>query len=81
MTLREQLLQLIPSWNIELDGPLSEETALITSGLFDSQALFTLMLWIEQQVGRPIDPASLDFVAEWNTVSHVVEFIERARRT
>jgi acyl carrier protein len=81
VTLREQLLELIRSWNLELDGPLSDDTALITSGLFDSQALFNLMLWIEQQTGRSIDPASLDFVAEWNSVRDVVGFIERARRT
>ena len=81
MTLREQLLQLIESWNVELDGPLSDDTALITSGTFDSQALFNLMVWIERQIGRSIDPASVDFVAEWNTVGDVVGFVERARRT
>ena len=81
MTLREQLLEVIRSWNLELEGPLSDDTSLITSGMFDSQALFNLMVWIEAQIGRPIDPASLDFVAEWNTIGDIVRFIERTRRT
>ena len=79
MTLREQLLELIQSWNVELDGPLCDDTALITSGIFDSQALFNLMVWIEQQIGCSIEPASVDFVVEWNTVGDVVGYIERAR--
>ena len=81
MTRRDQLLELIRGWNLQLDGPLTTDTPLITSGLFDSQALFNLMVWIEEQIGRPIDPASLDFVVEWNTVGDIVGFIERTRRT
>jgi acyl carrier protein len=81
VTLREQLVQLIQSWNLEIGGHLRDDTALITSGVFDSQALFNLMLWIEEQIGRPIDPASLDLVGEWNTIGDVVGFIERMRRS
>ena len=79
MNLRDQLLERIRSWNLEIEGPLRDDTALITSGIFDSQALFNLMLWIEEQVGRPIDPALVDLVDEWNTVGDVVGFIERTR--
>ena len=81
MNLRDQLLERIRSWNLEIEGPLRDDTALITSGIFDSQALFNLMLWIEEQIGRPIDPASLDLVGEWNTIGDVVGFIERMRRS
>jgi len=80
VTLSEQLVELIRSWHLEIDGHLRDDTALITSELLDSQALFNLMLWIEEQVGRPIDPASVDLVDEWNTIGDVVEFIERTRR-
>jgi acyl carrier protein len=79
VTIRDRLLEHIESWDLEIDGPLRDDTALITSGIFDSQALFKLMLWIEEQIGRPIDPASLDFVDEWNTIDNVVRFIERIR--
>lgn len=81
MTLREQLVELIRSWDLEIDGHLQDDTPLITSGMFDSQALFNLLLWIEEQIGCPIDPASLDLVDEWDTIADVVGFIERRRRS
>ena len=62
---------------MELDGELNEDTPLITSGLFDSLALFDLASWIEKQVNRPVDPASFNLVEEWNTISNIVNFIQK----
>jgi len=76
---QEELLQLIASWDLEMDGPVDTDTPLIASGLFDSLALFNLVVWIEQQVGAPIDPTAVDLAKEWDTVDDIVRFIERRR--
>ncbi len=81
MTLRDQLVALIRGFDLEMDADLRDDTALISSGLFDSQALFGLMLWVEEQTGGTIDPASLDLVQEWNTIADVVAFVEGRCRT
>jgi len=62
-----------------MDGPVDTDTPLIASGLFDSLALFNLVVWIEQQVGAPIDPTAVDLAKEWDTVDDIVRFIERRR--
>jgi acyl carrier protein len=79
VTLLDELLQLIRSWDLEFDGDLRDDTPLITSGVFDSLALFDLVAWVEKQCGGPIDPATLDVVSEWNTIANVVAFVERRR--
>ena len=62
-----------------MDGPLNADTPLIASGLFDSLALFNLMVWIEERVGAPIDPTAFDLSKEWDTVNDIVRFVERQR--
>lgn len=79
VTLRDELRQLIRSWDLEVDAALRDDTPLITSGVFDSLALFNLVAWIEEQCGCPIDPATFDVVGEWNTIADVVAFVERRR--
>ena len=79
MSPQEDLLALIRSWDVKLDGELGPDTPLIRSGLFDSLALFNLVLWIEQQIGAPIDPTALDLAEEWDTVRDVLRFIDRHR--
>jgi acyl carrier protein len=79
VTLRDELLEAIRSWDLEVDVDLLGDTPLITSGVFDSLALFNLVAWIEKQCGGPIDPATFDVVHEWNTIADVVAFVERRR--
>lgn len=74
---RSELVDLLVGWNV-LSGEDDREP-LITSGRLDSVALFDLSLWIEEQVGRPLDPATFDFSAEWDTVDAIVSFIDRVR--
>ena len=76
---QEELLALIASWDVPMDGPLDTDTPLIGSGLFDSLALFNLMVWIEERVGEPIDPTAVDLAKEWDTVDDIVSFIEEKR--
>jgi acyl carrier protein len=79
MSLRDQLLTTIESWNLEVPDGLQEDTPLIASGLFDSLALFNLTIWIEQQLGRPVDPTAFDLTREWATIGDVVRFVEDNR--
>jgi acyl carrier protein len=79
VTLRDQLRDVVGRWDLALDGALQDDTPLITSGIFDSLALFNLAAWVEEQCGGPIDPATFDVVREWNTIADVVAFVERRR--
>lgn len=67
----------IQSWDLNLAEPLRPDTPLIQSGLLDSLALFNLLMWVEDQIGEPIDPAALDLGKEWNSVNHIVAFVQR----
>jgi acyl carrier protein len=79
VTLRDQLVDLIGTFDVTSDGALRDDTPLITSGRFDSLALFNLAAWVEEQCGGAIDPATFDVVREWNTIADVVAFVERRR--
>jgi acyl carrier protein len=79
MTLREELVALIRTWNVDLGRDVHDDTPLITSGVLDSLALWNLVLWVEQRIGVSLDPASVDLVAEWDTVASLLSFLERRR--
>ena len=63
-----------------LSGQHRSAKDLATSGLFDSSALFNLVLWVEEKIGTPVDPTTFDLVKEWDTVTDVVSFIGKNRR-
>ena len=73
-------MALIEGWHLELPVQLRDDTSLIRSGLFDSLALFNLALWIETQIGAPVNPAALDLSREWDTLADILRYIERERR-
>ena len=73
--LRDELLALIKGWEIDLPTDLGDESPLIASGLFDSLALFNLILWIEAKTGRTIDPTSVDIAREWASVADVLRYL------
>lgn len=79
MSLRDQLVAAIHGWDVGLAGDLGDDVSLIRSGILDSVALFNLVLWVERQIGRPVDPTSFDLVNEWDTVDGVLRFIEQRR--
>jgi acyl carrier protein len=66
---------LLEATDVNLDGGLNEATPLINSGKLDSQSLFNLALFIEKEIGRPIDVATFDLAKEWNTIDDIVNFI------
>ena len=62
------------------DAPaITEETPLFGTGLLDSLALVHLVLWVEEQTGRPLDPRTFSIREEWTVVADVARFIDRAR--
>ena len=81
VALREELVALVRSWDLELGEAVRDDTSLIKSGVFDSLALWNLLLWVEKQIGRPVDPTSFDLIEEWDTVADVVRFLERQPAT
>jgi acyl carrier protein len=76
-TSHEELFALIESWSLELPSGFDHDTPLISSGLFDSLALFNLTLWIEAKIGRNIDPASVDIASEWDSMENIMRYLRR----
>ena len=78
-TLRTELRALIEGWDLDLDAGLRDDTSLIRSGVLDSVALFQLVLWLEEKLGKPVNPAEYDLIAEWDTIDDILGFIEKQR--
>ena len=73
--LRDELVGLIQTWS-SVPLSLDDDTSLIASGLLDSLALFNLILWIEQKTGRSIEPTSVNLVAEWDSITRILQYIQ-----
>ena len=58
---------------------LSDDAPLISSGLLESVALLDVALWVEDRIGGALDLADVDLVAEWNSMTAIVAFVERHR--
>jgi acyl carrier protein len=78
-SLRNELRTLLESWGLDLPSDLDDDASLITSGFFDSLALFNLILWVEQKIGRRLDPTSVDLIKEWDSIGSIVAYVRRAR--
>lgn len=59
--------------------PITGETPLFRTGLLDSLAIVHLIVWVEEQTGRPLDPRNFDPLEEWSVVSDVSRFVDRVR--
>ena len=76
----DELIHAISSWSIAAGDGVRRDTSLIVSGRLDSMALFQLLLWIEERIGRAIDVTAVDMGSEWDTVDAIVAYVERERR-
>jgi len=79
VSLHDELIALIEGWDLPLPGGVRRDTPLIGSGVFDSLALFSLLQWVEERVGAPVDPTEFDLAERWDTVDLVVQFVEERR--
>ena len=77
MSPKERLFKFIADLDVTVETELREDTPLVTSGIFDSLALFHLAEWIENEIGSPIDPTSFDIRKEWNTISDILNFVDQ----
>lgn len=76
MTVRDELIDFIQRCGLEGLGEITGDTALIASGLLDSLALFNLVVWVEERIGVPLDPTTVDLAVEWATVDELAHFVE-----
>ena len=79
MSTRDDVIALIESWNLTLPKNWDDDTSLVRSGIIDSLALYQLILWIEEQVGKPVDPTKFDLASELDTVKGITNFVEKNR--
>jgi acyl carrier protein len=55
---------------------LRPDESLIKSGIVNSLALFNMAIWIEQEIGSPIEFADINLPDDWDTIERIVAFIE-----
>ena len=77
--LRENLIKVIAGDNPEAIGELTETTSLIHSGLVDSVRLLEVALFVEREIGDPVDLSEIDMERDWDTLESILRFIETAR--
>lgn len=77
--LRNELRSAIAGWDQSGGVGLSDDTPLISSGRLDSFNLLRLVLWVEDEVGQPVDATRIDLAVEWDTVDRIVAFVARQR--
>ena len=80
MTPHDELIAAFATWSPALARDVARDTPLLSSGRLDSVALFQLLLWIEGQIGRPIDVTAIDMPSQWDTVNMIIAFVEREKR-
>ena len=74
--LEADLRRVILSASPELTD-LASRAPLISSGLLESTALLSVALWVEDQVGAPVELGEVDLTEEWDTLEGIVSFVER----
>ena len=77
MSIRDDLIALVGSWDLNLPETWDGDTSLVRSGILDSLVLYQLILWVEQRVGRPVDLTQFDLASELDTISSITRFVER----
>jgi acyl carrier protein len=56
-----------------------DNSSLVRSGILDSLALYQLILWIEKQIGKPVDPTQFDLANELDSITDILLFVEKNR--
>jgi acyl carrier protein len=79
--LHDELIVLLKAGNSDWVGDLTDDMSLITSGHLDSSGIYNLAIFIESQVGHEIDMSEFDLAKEWDTVNHILAFIDNQRQS
>lgn len=73
---RRRLLAVLAETNPELLDRSADTMSLIRSGLIDSLGLLNIALFVEAEIGGPVDDTALDPGHEWDTVVDILRFID-----
>lgn len=79
MSTRDDVIAFVESLNLTMPKNWDEDTSLVRSGIIDSLALYQLILWIEERIGKPVDPTKFDLASELDTVTSITDFVEKNR--
>jgi acyl carrier protein len=79
LSIGDDLSRVVESWNLRMPNQWDGNTSLIRSGILDSLALYQLILWIEEQTGKPVDPTQFDLASELDSITDILRFVERNR--
>jgi len=74
---RQRLMRFLIDSGRVSQGDLDANLPLITSELIDSVTLFELAMWVEEEIGRPLDLTQLALPDGWDTVDRIIAFIEQ----
>jgi len=74
---RTALIAFLKSRDVLLPEGWDDDTSLVRSGILDSLALLDLILWLEQRLGRPIDPTAIELAAELDSLRDILAFLAR----
>ncbi len=74
-----RLLEYLRSPEFALGCEIEADTPLLDSELLDSLGLFRLAMWIEEELGAPVELGAVDVVRDWNTVDRVATYIKKQR--
>ncbi len=75
--MRQRLMRFLIDSGRVTQGDLDASLPLITSELIDSVTLFELAMWVEEEIGRPLDLTQLALPDGWDTVDRIIAFIEQ----
>ena len=79
--LREALVRLLEENVDNNSADFLPDEPLITSGRINSLILVQLTLWIEEQVGAPLDFTRVELPKAWDTIDRIVAFVEKIRNS
>jgi acyl carrier protein len=77
MTVRDRLITFIAESIPEVSGEIKPDQSLVKSGLFNSLLLFKLIIWIEGEIGSPLDLAEVDIPNQLDNVDDILAFISK----
>jgi acyl carrier protein len=78
-SVRARLLTVIQAAVPGFPNELTDGEPLLQSGLLDSLGLFNVAIFVEAELGQPVDLGSFDLATDWNTLGGILAFV-RARR-
>lgn len=76
---RVRLIALLRDSMQQPEALIGDEEPLITSGRLNSVALLDLAMWIERELGRPLEMHRLDLPEVWDSIARILRFLEMHR--